>query len=375
MKKLVCILLAALVLFSCGLSALAADAATLSFGEKDTFTVLQLTDPQDDAYPAHKLIPFLKTAIESTEPDFIMLTGDIVEDTRFGDISSDAQPLKEGVFVKNDYDKTLENVKAACDAIFGVLEQYEIPYAIAMGNNDYKAKLKAEDWPAIFAAYPHCVTVDMSDDAQGHIDTYFAVEADGQPVCGLLALDNGQSFNEEQLAWLKSLPTGGVPCYAFEHIAFDEVNNLYEVCSVFDDGAILTDGKAMRLNQAIASGHTEGASLPGGGSAQFPVLKEKNTVAAFFGHYHTSGYTGVYDGMTLGLTYGCEFAKAGPYGIRTVTIHRDDPGRVDTTLYVYKNGAFTPQSDAPYRPANSMPEKLFNLFATLFRTLSYLLKF
>ena len=79
--------------------------------------------------------------------------------------------------------------------------------------------------------------------------------------------------------------------------------------------------------------------------------------------------------MTLGLTYGCEFAKAGPYGVRTVTIHRDDPSKVDTALYVYKNGAFTPQSDAPYRPANNVLAKLFNLFATLFRTLSYALKF
>ncbi|MBQ9553039.1 MAG: metallophosphoesterase [Clostridia bacterium] len=375
MKKFFSILFAFLLLFTLFVNAAAADAAALSFGSKDTFTVLQLTDPQDDAYPAHKLLPFLKTAIETTKPDFIILTGDIVEDTRAGDLTSDAQPFREGVFVKGDYGKTLANVKAACAAVFGVLEQYGIPYAVAMGNNDYKAQLKAEDWLAIFAACPHCVTVDMSDDAEGHIDTYFAVEANGEPVCGLLALDNGKSFNEEQLNWLKNLQTGGVPCYAFEHIALDETNNLYEVCSVFDDGAIIADGKAMRLNQEIAHGHTEGASLPGGGSAQFPVLKEKNTVAAFFGHYHTSGYTGVYDGMTLGLTYGCQFAKSAPYGARTVTIHRDDPARVDTTLFVYENGALTPQVDAPYHAADNGLVKLYNLFATLLRTLSYTLKF
>ncbi len=375
MKKLMSVLLAALVLFSCGMNALAADAVKLSFGEKDTFTVLQITDPQDDACPARELDHFLTEALRTTQPDFIMLTGDIVEDNRKGDFKSDAQPFREGVYVNGDYDKTLANVKAACAAVFAPLEAYGKPYAIAMGNNDYKAKLKAEDWLAIFASYPHCVTVDMSDDAEGHIDTYFAVEAGGAPVCGLLALDNGQSFNEEQLNWLKNLPTGGVPCYAFEHIALDETNNLYEVCSVFDDGAIIADGKAMRLNQAIASGHTEGASLPGGGSTQFPVLKEKNTVAAFFGHYHTSGFTGVWDGVTLGLTYGCEFAKAGPYGVRTVTIHRDDPSKVDTALYVYKNGAFTLQVDAPYREANSVFVKIYNLFATLLRSLSYVLKF
>ena len=375
MKRMVSVLLAILLLFTLGVNALADDAAALSFGEKDTFTVLQISDPQDDAYPAYELNRFLTEAIKTTQPDFIMLTGDIVEDTRYGDVNSDAQPLKEGVFVKNDYDKTLANVKATCAAVFKPLEESGVPYAIAMGNNDYKAKLKAEDWLAIFASYPHCVTVDMSDDAQGHVDTYFAIEAGGVPVCGLLALDNGQGFNDEQLNWLKNLSTGGVPCYAFEHIPLNEVGNLFEACSVFDDGAILDDGKAMRLNPAIAYGHTEGASLPGSGSAQFPVLKEKNTVAAFFGHYHTSGFTGVWDGMTLGLTYGCEFAKAAPYGIRTVTIHKDDPSKVDTALYVYDNGAFTLQVDAPYREADTVFVKLFNLFATLFRTLSFKLKF
>ncbi len=375
MKRTISILLALLLLFTLGANALAADASALSFGSKDSFTVLQISDPQDDAYPAKELNRFLTEAIKTTQPDFIILTGDIVEDNRKGDFKSDAQPFREGVYVNGDYEQTLANVKATCAAVFKPLEESGVPYAIAMGNNDYKAKLKAEDWLAVFASYPHCVTVDMSDDAEGHIDTYFAVEADGVPVCGLLALDNGQGFNDEQLAWLKSLPTGGVPCYAFEHIAFDEVNNLYEVCSVFDDGAILADGKAMRLNPAIAHGHTEGASLPGDGSAQFPVLKEKNTVGAFFGHYHTSGFTGVWDGMTLGLTYGCQFAKPAPYGVRTVTIHKDDPSTVDTALYVYDNGAFTLQVDAPNREADNVFVKFFNLFATLFRTLSFKLKF
>lgn len=375
MKRTIAILLALLLLFTLSANALADDAAALSFGDKDTFTVLQISDPQDDAYPAHELNRFLTEAIQTTQPDFIMLTGDIVEDSRLGDLRSDAQPFREGVYVDGDYDKTLANVKATCAAVFTPLEEYGAPYAIAMGNNDYKARLNAEDWLAIFASYPHCVTVDMSDDAQGHIDTYFAIEAGGVPVCGLLALDNGQGFNDEQLNWLKDLPTDGVPCYAFEHVPLNEVGNLFEACSVFDDGAVLSDGRAFRLNPAVASGYFEDGWLTVEPSEQFPVLKEKNTVAAFFGHLHTAGYTGIYDGVTLGLTYGCQFAKPAPYGMRTVTLHKDDPSKVDTTLYTYKNGTFTRQVDKPYRTASNPLINLYNLIAILYRTVSFKLKF
>ena len=375
MKKSISFLSALLLLFTLTVNAAAADAAALSFGENDTFTVLQISDPQDDAYPAYKLNRFLTEALKATQPDFIMLTGDIVEDNRAGDIKSDAQPFREGVYINGDYEQTLANVKATCAAVFAPLEEYGAPYAVAMGNNDYKAKLQAEDWLAIFAAYPHCVTVDMSDDAEGHIDTFFAVEAGGVPVCGLLALDNGKGFNDEQLNWLSNLPTGGVPCYAFEHVPLNEVGHLFEACSVFDSGAILSDGKALRLNPAIASGYFEDGWLTVEPSAQFPVLKEKNTVGAFFGHLHTAGYTGVYDGVTLGLTYGCQFAKPAPYGVRTVTIHKDDPSKVDTTLYTYKSGAFTRQIDKPCYTADNPLIRIYNLFSILFRTVSFKLKF
>ncbi len=380
MKKIYSVISVVFLLFALTLNALAVQAPTCSFGSKDTFTILQISDPQDDAYPAHGLNEFLSKAIQTAKPDLIILSGDIAEDSRFGDLVSDAQPFHEGVLVKGDYEKTFANVKAICDTVFEPFERSGIPYAIAMGDNDYRTQLKNEDWLKIFAEYPHCLTVDMSDDTDGHIDTYISLEADGRPVCGLFALDNARGFTDGQLEWLKNYPTQGVPCYAFEHNPIAETGNLFEECSLFDDGAILTSGKVVRLNHAVASGHTEDPCLPGNTSAQFPVLKQKNTVAAFFGDIHLDGYTGVYDGMTLGVTYGCQFAKPSPYGIRTVTICKDDPSQVNTTLYTYRNGVFTQQTDSEdYRTADSPLEKVVfsvvNLFAALIRSFIYVLKF
>ncbi|MBR6634488.1 MAG: metallophosphoesterase [Clostridia bacterium] len=82
----------------------------LTFGADGKFTVLQLTDPQEDACIADGLIEFIEKSIEATDPDFIVITGDLVENSRAGDIS-DSEIFKEGVTVDGDYEKTLENTK------------------------------------------------------------------------------------------------------------------------------------------------------------------------------------------------------------------------------------------------------------------------
>ena len=99
-------------------------------------------------------------------------------------------------------------------------------------------------------------------------------------------------------------------------------------------------------------------------------------IGAFFGHEHTCGYTGTFDGITMGLTYGCQFAKSGPYGMRTLTLSED--GTFDTDLYTYEKGTFTLQTDAPYNDGAQGFEKvinsIFNFFKCLFMSLVYALK-
>lgn len=379
MKKIISIFLSVAVFLTCLAFGASASDSALRFGTDGEFTVLQITDPQDDHYPAHGLADFIKKAIEKTNPDFIVLTGDIVEDSRAGDISDD-KIFQEGVTVDGDYAATLSNTKKACADIFAPIEQSGIPYAISQGNNDYNSDVTNEDWLKIYASYPNNMTVDMSDDPSGKIDCYIPVLSSDSDASafGLWMLDNGRGFTAEQLEWFKSYDNGNVPSVVFEHVPVDDIGNLYEECNVWDEGALLDGEKAYRLKGDIASGHAEGIVKPGTTTDEFTAWKNKNVVGAFFGHWHTSGYTGVWDGITLGMTYGCQFSKAGPYGVRTVTLF-EETGSIETENYVYENGEFSLQEDKSYAEYDSAFEKaiadVLNFFRNIFTALQYLLKF
>ena len=87
MKKIISVLICACMLVSCFVFGASADDNALRFNSDGKFTVLQITDPQDDAYIAHGLKEFIEKAIEETDPDFIVLTGDIEVENSTKDIS------------------------------------------------------------------------------------------------------------------------------------------------------------------------------------------------------------------------------------------------------------------------------------------------
>lgn len=381
MKKFISVLLCViLILSSLSVVTFAEDTNTLRFGEDGKFTVLQITDPQDDAHIAYGLVEFIEKAIDLTQPDFIVITGDLVEDSRLGDVSSDDEILKEGVTVDGNYEKTLENVKAAVAQIFAPLEKSGIPYGVTLGNNDYKSGVTAEDWLKIFAEYPGCVTVDMSNDSEGKIDTRLTVLSSktNKAAYYLWLLDNGRSFNAEQLDWMENSKTSSVPGVVFAHSPIDDMGNLYEKCEAWDEGAIISGTDVYRLNDAIAGGHAEDIILPGASTDAFNVWKEKNVNGAFFGHWHTSGFTGTYDGITMGLTYGCQFAKEGPYGVRTIELD-ETKGDFTTKLFTYENGNFSIQRNKAYTEINDdfagFIAKIRNFMTFILNSLAYLLKF
>ncbi|MBE6756181.1 MAG: hypothetical protein E7555_06975 [Ruminococcaceae bacterium] len=373
MKKMLSVMLAVIFALSCFVCTVSAESGNFEFDENGKFTVLHISDPQDDRYPAHELNDFIVKAIEASDPDFIVISGDIVEDSRAGDISDD-EIFKEGVLVEGDYEKTLENVKIAVDSVFAPIEEAGIYYAVTMGNNDYKAEISNEDWLAIFASYPHCITVDESTDAEGKIDQYVEIMKNGTDEAGfgLWLLDNGRGFTEGQKEWFKAKETGNVPSIVFEHIPTDDIGNLYEKCNIWDKGALLGDDGLYRLNPEIASGINYTVSQPGTTTEEFLMWKDKGVTGAFFGHIHTDGFTGTIDGITLGLTYGFQFSKSGPYGMRTLEL--DENGTFETDLYLYEKGEFTLQKDDAVEE-ESFIDKLINVFMFLCRQLSAWLKF
>lgn len=384
MKKFISVLICLcfmLQFFVMGINAQSRESSRqeLRFGADGEFTILQITDPQDDRYIAHGLTEFIEKAIALTNPDFIVLTGDIVEDSRAGDFNSDDEKLHEGVLVDGDYATTLENTKAAVAGVFAPLEDSGVPYAITQGNNDYKSGVTNEDWLKIYAEYPGCITYDMCDMLSGKIDYYVPVMSeDGEPKFGIWLLDNGRGFDENQTKWFNSYEIGEMPSVVFEHVPVDDIGNLFEACKPWDEDALFNGTSVRRLNDKLASGHSESFPKYGVTTEQFTSWKQKGVVGAFFGHWHTGGYTGVWDGITLGVTYGCQFAKSGPYGVRTVTLH-EESGTVTTELYEYADGQFKVQTFEPYKVYDNTADKLLaaisNFFKNILNALECALKF
>ncbi len=338
MKKIFSLIMVLVLVFLCAVPTSAKYTPKMSFGKDGKFRILHLSDPQDDQYPAYNLEDFITKAVESSNPDLVVITGDFVEDSRSRDIGSDSKDMHEGVTVSGNYEATLNNVKEAVKAIFTPLENMKVYYAVTLGNNDYACGIKTSDWLKIFAAYPHCITTDMSNDKEGKIDSYVEIFRYGSNKAGygLWLLDNGRGFSESQKSWFKSKKTSKVPSIAFAHVPISDVGNLFEECNIFSKDALLNQDLTgfYRLNEEIAKGKSHIPYAPTGKTSDvFTMWKNKGVKAAFFGHVHTDGYTGKYDGMTLGLTYGCQFSKGGPYGYRVIELHQN--GVFTTELYTY----------------------------------------
>ncbi len=393
MKKILAFLILSAMLLTLLIPAEAVRAGELGFGEDGTFTVLQISDPQDDHNPAYDMLNLIELSIEKTDPDLIVFTGDIVEDSRIGDLFIDDESGREGVSA-DDYATTLSNVEAACAAVFEKAEKEGIPFAVTQGNNDYKSGVTNEDWMRIYREYENCLVTDESGDSTGRIDYNLEIKSsDGKSAFNIWLMDTAKSsVNEEQLAWYKAesakltAENGGkpVPSFVFQHIPTDDIGNLFEECNIWDEGArINTDNgtKFYRLNKEIANGYNASSVAPGTVTEQFKAWKEcGDVVGAYFGHWHTEGYTGIYDGIELGFTYGCEFAETGPYGVRVFTLYEDDILNYDNELYVYEGSVRTgdaelvKQIDEPYKVYDNPVEKFFAAFGNVFQVFALVVK-
>lgn len=352
-----------------------AESGVLKFSENGNFTILQISDPQDDRYLAHELVGFIEKAIELSNPDLVVFTGDTVEDSRKADFTVDDEGIREGVTVKNDYGKTLSNTRATCEQIFSVVDKKGIPFAVSQGNNDYSCGVKNEDWLDIYSSFENCLVKDESDDSEGRIDYSLPIySSDGSKTAfNIYMMDNGEdSISSEQIDWyinksneLKAQNGESVKSFVFEHIPIAEVGNLFVKCNLWDQGAIASGRNFYKLGPD-ASGTAQFYYERGKSSEQFAAWKSQGDVlGAFFGHMHTDGFTGVYDGIELGVTFGCQFAKSGPYGVRVITLNENDISNYENTLYTYRNGKFIKQNSDGSNSMNFL-EKIRSFFLRIF---------
>ncbi len=393
MKRIISIALALVMLMSVTVFAGAEDKKSLKFSENGTFRILQLSDTQDDQNPADDMLNLVRLAIKESDPDLIVFTGDLVEDSMIGDIGIDDESFREGVVVKKngevDHEATLANLTVAADAVLSIFQESGVPFVIAQGNNDHKCSVTNEEWLEIYSKYSNCLLTDMSDDEGGALDCNLEIEdSSGKTAFNLWIMDTMRGgVSQDQIEWYKAassaltLKNGGtpVPSLLFQHIYVDDIGNLFEECSPFDNGAMASPEGFYRLKRDVAHGHNVFSYFPCEPSAQFSAWKEQgDVIGAFFGHEHYEGFSGVVDGIELGFTYGAEMSKPGPYGYRIFTLHENDVKNYDTDLYIYKgsvrfnNAHFEKQVDEEKTESSNFIAKIFAPIKNFFMSLVYL---
>lgn len=352
--SLALVLLLTVAVLSIGFGAFAEeDTAALRFNNDGTFKILQIADTQDDAYPAADMLNLVSTAITEQKPDLVVFTGDTAEDERSADKGVDEEPTREGCLVEGDKAATKANVEKAVQDLLTVVTDCGVPFAFSQGNNDHKVLISGAEWVEIYQKYDGCLVKDESPAEEDRVDYHVEIaSSDGTKTAfNLWFFDTGAgAVSADSLAWYQqqaaalAAENGGkaVPAFAFQHIPVAELGNLFEECEIWDEGAVREDGNWIRLNRTVAKGAYDAGYLPGGESDTFKAWKAQgDIIGAFFGHEHYDSFSGQVDGIELGLTYGAEFSKHGPYGIRVLTLHENDINSFDNEVYTYEGSVKT----------------------------------
>ena len=196
------------------------------------FKILQLTDLHiggtwctrraDNIVSAHA-----RTLVKRAKPDLIVITGDALY----------PMPLRPG---------TLNNARSG-KILCGLLEEFKVPWTLALGNHDCeRAKLNKDEFAAMLTSYPHCV-FEKGADVSGTGNCMLPVfNRDGSINTALILLDShgkAPGFNvyryeeikPDQIEWyantVKELAEKEgriVPSLLFFHIPLEEFSMAWD---------------------------------------------------------------------------------------------------------------------------------------------------
>ncbi|MBR6618904.1 MAG: metallophosphoesterase [Clostridia bacterium] len=284
---------------------------TLKFDEKGEFTVIQLTDIQDDAEVEALTLATITKAMDRYEPDLVVFTGDNI-----------AGKMNESDF------------KSSVDQFLAPIINKGVRYAVTFGNHDQERSTLVST-PSNDAQYNYYVSksnlaVDFDEDSlngtgTGAIPIYSYDERYVQ-FC-IFPFDSGDydangdydHVEADQNAWyaseanrLAGLSATGqkVPTLAFQHIPVPEIyDNLLQLTNSSTPGAIRGTGQWSSNyyildpnNPTITGGMREGPCPSAINGGQYQTLVDTgNLVGIFFGHDHTNDFVGTdANGITMG---------------------------------------------------------------------------
>ncbi len=346
-KKAISVVMACLIVFaSFGVMSFAKTSEEvdthLQFGADGEFKILHITDIQDD-YPIMKATKnLLIKAVETQNPDLIILTGDNIN-TGAG--------------------KSKVTAPLAINEFMSIFEKYKVPVAIVFGNHDAEnasnGGLTRKEQISMYEKYDcfiGCTGEDFGDYTSGtyYVPLYASDDANDM-VYNLWMIDSGDynrendlggyaCVTEKQIEWYKETETkltlanfGKVPSMAFQHIIVPEIYDALEETDAANAQAE-RGGVYYKLPDYAKGVMEESPCPPQYNNGQFAAMKLYGDVKAmFFGHDHVNTFEVPYLGTMLCNTPGAGFStyNGRNIGIRTITLNEENLDTFATEVVTY----------------------------------------
>lgn len=310
MKKVICVAAAGIllttILFGCSKSK-----ETVALPET-AYSILQITDIHilNDEKKDKKVMKSITSMIEKTNPNFIMVTGDI----------------------------TSEHDNLTAIQKFGTfIEKFKIPWDFTYGNHDAEGQASKDEIDAYLDTLEYCTYERGDPEVYGHGNHYRNVTDDqGKVLTSLIMMDSNMydeenegydHFHDSQIQWYSdtvkqiAMDVNGsedkvVPSLAFFHIPMQEYVTAYD--------------EAKKTDNRLSGFRFEKSGSPAVDDQMFEtMLSLGSTKGVFVGHDHMNDYTVMYKGIRL------SYGNSSDHNIYLV------PMRGGNLIEIKKDGSFT----------------------------------
>ena len=338
MKKLLAIVMAVVMLMTCGVVSFAGDSDTQLQFKDGKFKILVLADVQD-GYPLYDdVIVFMNEAIEKTNPDLVIFLGDNVMSA-----------------------ETEEEYWLGYDQMLAPCVEHGVPFTFVFGNHDDESAptISKEQMLEKYQSFEGCLAYDADPALHGCATHNLEVlSSDGSHTAYNLWLmdsgdyattENGRHYDcvrADQIEWyeetskaLEAQEGQLVPSMMFQHIVPAEVAQQVMITLPFHIGKLgkydMEDGTSITYLPNIfgfESGLIEEAPCPSTeNEGQWDSLVARGDVKAmFFGHDHVNTYKANVKGVDAVNVPGATYSSYSSYIHQGAVLLTLDEDNLDT---------------------------------------------
>lgn len=336
---------------------------TLKFNN-GKFTIMSLGDIHENLYmdsrnkrkrteDMHNLV---KMGILAFKPDLIVLLGDTL--------------------CERDDSADFKDYKDALRRILKPVLDSGIPFCYVLGNHEHD-HCQEELIVKAYSELENMIGINDTTAPRGNFNCNILVKntagtedilnlwfIDSNNGCDDKSISNYDWVHNDQIQWYEEKATrikqehGGrtIPAILFQHIPVIEEYNLLREAKLYEypvavKGTDKFADKMYVLKDGVDGYLGEGPCPPSFNGGQFASWKKTgDVVAAFFGHDHTNDFTGYVDGIMLGQnkTSGfCCYTDGARSAVRITTVNEDNPWKVDSKIYHFKEFGLEPTCLGP----------------------------